>query len=208
MSLRRFPWKVPKMTDNSFKLFAADPTPGHDPKKLAMPSKSTNDLTDTRPRDFLPVEEDSMGKPHGHSNRQSPPRQPSRASGEVSSKAEAKDNTASQEKGADPSSAPTAKNETSGGGGGGGGGAPHDKKEVIRGPWRVLRVLPRESRHIIGRMLAVKPEERATMEEVLQDPWVANSEICQQLGPGGEVKSAENHSHVLELPQPPPGTSN
>ncbi|KAK1968112.1 Pkinase-domain-containing protein [Colletotrichum sublineola] len=77
-----------------------------------------------------------------------------------------------------------------------------DKKEVIRGPWRILRLLPRESRHIIGRMLEIKVKERATMQEILDEPWVANTVICQQPEPG-RVIHAEDHIHTLEPPQPP-----
>ncbi len=51
---------------------------------------------------------------------------------------------------------------------------------VVRGPWRILRSLPRESRHVIGRMLDVDPRTRATIEELLLEPWVANSHVCRQ----------------------------
>ncbi|TVY31606.1 Serine/threonine-protein kinase [Lachnellula subtilissima] len=54
MSLRRFPWKMPRMTDNSYKLFASVPTPGTDMRRLSdtpAPSKSTNDVE--RPQEAL-----------------------------------------------------------------------------------------------------------------------------------------------------------
>ena len=75
------------------------------------------------------------------------------------------------------------------------------KPETIRGPWRLLRLLPRESRHIIGRMLEIDPKRRATIEEMLEDPWVATTPVCQQLE-GGEVIRAAGHEHTLE-----PGTA-
>lgn len=75
------------------------------------------------------------------------------------------------------------------------------KPEVIKGPWRLLRLLPRESRHIIGRMLEIDPKGRATIEEMLEDPWVATTPVCQQLE-GGEVIKAPGHTHTLE-----PGTA-
>lgn len=78
-------------------------------------------------------------------------------------------------------------------------------KEIIRGPWRLLRILPRESRHIIGRMLKVDPTERATMDEVLEDDWILSSKVCYQ-DEGGNVHRADNHTHVLEAGSggPPP----
>jgi serine/threonine protein kinase len=177
MTLRRFPWKLPRMTDNSFKLFAADPTPGHDPKKLTFPSRSTGDLVNTPARDFFPVDDDKdkdknhSRHHHHHHHRTQHADEPSKAS--ASATASASEN------------------------------ASHEKKEVIRGPWRILRLLPRESRHIIGRMLEIKPKERATMDEILAESWVANTVICQQTGPG-QVVPAGDHTHVLEHPQPPP----
>lgn len=70
-------------------------------------------------------------------------------------------------------------------------------KEVIKGPWRLLRILPRESRHIVGRMLKVDPTERATMDEVLEDDWVLSAAVCYQ-DESGHVHRADNHIHVLE----------
>ncbi|KAK4223766.1 putative nitrogen permease reactivator protein [Podospora fimiseda] len=156
MTLRRFPWKLPRMTDTSYKLFAADPTPGHDPRRLILPpSASTSALNETPLRD---VESQSVGD------------------------AKTSASTVGQE-----------------GGSSGGGG---EKKEVVRGPWRILRLLPRDSRYIISRMLDLDPKTRATMDEILDDPWVANTVICRQMGPG-HVANADDHTHVLEPPTPP-----
>jgi serine/threonine protein kinase len=187
MTLRRFPWKVPRMTDNSFKLFAAPPTPGHDPKKLILPtSKSTNDLANTTPREFLP--EDSGKDRHNHRNDNHAKQDNN------NNKTEHKEEgTANKPPQAGASSSTTA---TSG---------PGEKKETIKGPWRILRLLPRESRHIISRMLDLNESTRAQMDEILQEPWIADSVICQQLD-HGEVVPAEDHTHTLEPPanqQPP-----
>ncbi|KAI1505361.1 kinase-like domain-containing protein [Biscogniauxia marginata] len=158
MSLRRFPWKVPRLSDNSYKLFAAEPTPGHDPRKLILPSRSTTDLTEIPQRDIFPEE------------------------------------TTKHHKQLKPEESPVTSTD---------GNAPERKeqKEIIRGPWRLLRLLPRESRHIIGRMLTIDPKERAKMDEILEEPWVSDSVICRQVGPG-EVVQAEDHTHVLEPPAP------
>lgn len=162
MTLRRFPWKVPRMTDNSFKLFATDPTPGHDPKKLISPSKSTNDLASTIPRDFMPEEEKKDVKTSSTAN---------------------------------PPASTSASGQSQG-----------EKKEVIRGPWRILRLLPRESRHIIHRMLDLNPKTRAGMGEILEETWIADTVICQQLN-NGEAIRAEDHTHILEHPAPQPPAS-
>ncbi|TVY34165.1 Serine/threonine-protein kinase [Lachnellula occidentalis] len=154
MSLRRFPWKMPRMTDNSYKLFASVPTPGTDMRRLSdtpAPSKSTNDL-ETPARDTIPASTPST-KANGNGN------------------------------GAAPVTA-------------------EKKPEVIKGPWRLLRLLPRESRHIMSRMLEIDPRKRATLEEVLSDPWVSDTVICRQ-EEGGIVIKAEGHTHTLEPPSAP-----
>ena len=72
-----------------------------------------------------------------------------------------------------------------------------DSSITIKGPVRLLRLLPRETRHIIGRMLELDPRKRATMDEILQDPWVQNSLVCQW-EENGKVISAPNHKHHLQ----------
>lgn len=155
MSLRRFPWKMPRMTDNSYKLFASTPTPGTEFSKISepVPSKSTNDLNT-----------------------------PERAN--VPSPASPATTTPKTEQ---PST-------TEGG---------EKKPEVIKGPWRLLRLLPRESRYIISRMLEIDPKKRATMAEILDDPWVSDTVICRQ-EEGGRVFHAPGHTHTLEPPSSAP----
>jgi serine/threonine protein kinase len=82
---------------------------------------------------------------------------------------------------------------------------PEKKSETIKGPWRLLRLLPRESRHIMGRMLEIDPKKRATMGEILEDRWISGTGICRQ-ELGGKVIRADGHTHTLEPPSsaPPP----
>ncbi|UKZ84632.1 uncharacterized protein TrAFT101_000535 [Trichoderma asperellum] len=172
MTLRRFPWKIPRMTDNSYKLFAASPTPGHDPGKLLRP-KSTNDLSSVAAREFLPDDDAKSQRGGGHKRQ---------------------DSDSPSATGTDLPQLPIP-----------GVSVPDRSKEVVRGPWRILRLLPRESRHIIHRMLDINPKSRARMGEILEEPWIADTVICQQVD-GGEVIPACDHKHVLEPPnsQPPP----
>ena len=71
------------------------------------------------------------------------------------------------------------------------------KDNVIKGPWRLLRLLPRETRGIMGRMLQINPKNRATMEDMMKDPWVTNTPVCRQLE-GGKLFRARGHEHTLE----------
>lgn len=116
MILRRFPWKAPRQSDNSFRLFSMPPDP-------------------------LPPIEGTASNP---------------APSEVQ-----------------------------------GAGQPPPK-----GPNRLLRMLPRESRHIVGRMLELNPAKRATLDEVWQDEWIRSLEFCRQ--EGATIIKARNHDHVLQ----------
>jgi serine/threonine protein kinase len=158
MSLRRFPWKMPRMTDNSYKLFASPPTPGTDMRRISepAPSKSTTDLQDAVDRG---TEVDSGNQVEQSSERQNGATGASIDGGEK-------------------------------------------KPEAIKGPWRLLRLLPRESRHIIARMLEIDPRNRATLGDVLADDWVANTVICSQDAASGKIFSAPGHVHTLEGPTP------
>jgi len=67
---------------------------------------------------------------------------------------------------------------------------------VIKGAWRLLRLLPRETRHIVSRMLELDPARRASIDEVTADAWIARSAFCRQ-EVAGRVLCAEGHQHVL-----------
>ncbi|KAI1813697.1 Pkinase-domain-containing protein [Poronia punctata] len=161
MSLRRFPWKVPRLSDNSYKLFAAEPTPGHDPKRLIVPTRQTAESADAFERASATGEVAGSSSSHGRTGS----------------------STTSQPDSKDP-----------------------ERKEVIRGPWRLLRLLPRETRYIIGRMLTIDPKKRADMAEIVSEPWISDTVICRQVSPG-VIMNAEDHTHVLEPPAPPAQTS-
>lgn len=168
MTLRRFPWKAPRVSDNSYKLFVSPPNDG--PKSITNPSQSASDLnsgTQSEPASRAPSGQSSVHHHHhhrkdgGHSEPVTNEHRPGSASG--------------------PSGQPQQPQQP----------------QVIKGPWRLLRLLPRETRHIVGRMLELDPKKRATLEEILEDKWVKNSQVCAQ-EEGGRLLRAENHQHTLE----------
>jgi serine/threonine protein kinase len=157
MTLRRFPWKQPRIIDNSYKLFISPPTPGT-PVPDSQPRRASEMSPTSAKADDARRQSEPNGSHHHHHHHQEEER-------------------------------------TSTG----------DKQEVIKGPWRLLRILPRESRHIIGRMLKVDPHERAEMDEVLEDEWVLSAKVCSQ-DMNGQIHRAEGHLHTLEAGSggPPP----
>lgn len=179
MSLRRFPWKAPRHTDNSYKLFASPPSAGAPP-------------ADGPRRSFEGKSKFALEMTSAAAENPSPASVPTPLAGPVQN--HASDDVAHKshhhhhhhhlrEKGEE-----TVESQPD---------VPAAKSEVIKGPWRLLRLLPRETRNIIGKMLELEPEKRATLEELLGDPWVANTPVCSQLE-GGRVITAPGHEHTLE----------
>jgi hypothetical protein len=72
------------------------------------------------------------------------------------------------------------------------------KQSVIKGPWRLLRFLPRNSRLIISRMLDLDPSKRPTLSEVLAEPWIKNITYCYK-DASGKVVRADDHTHTPDL---------
>lgn len=167
MSLRRFPWKMPRLTDNSFKLFISPPSAGTPSTEIGVKERSDS-ATDVTPGNA--DERRSSAHAHHHDDR------PGEGS-EVNS-----NNHESSNRGP--------RIET-------------PKDNVIRGPWRLLRLLPRETRTIMGKMLQVNPKNRATLEDMMADPWISSTPVCQQVE-GGKVNKARGHEHTLEPGTPAP----
>ncbi|ATZ55838.1 hypothetical protein BCIN_12g03940 [Botrytis cinerea B05.10] len=161
MSLRRFPWKMPRMTDNSFKLFASPPSP--------RPEHHNGTVT--------PTTKESDTKSSHSKNGQNGP---NGCGSDVDMLTLI--NSIESKKPPEP-----------------------PKPEVIKGPDRLLRLLPRESREIIGLMLKLDPKKRATMGQILDNPWVRDTVICRQDSDGKPI-SAPGHTHTLEPPTPPPSS--
>lgn len=79
---------------------------------------------------------------------------------------------------------------------------PGTTAQQIKGPNRLLRLLPRESRTIVGKMLELNPKKRATLEDIWADEWIRSIEFCRQ-EPGLVYVKAKNHGHTLEAQAAP-----
>ncbi|RAL13994.1 Pkinase-domain-containing protein [Aspergillus homomorphus CBS 101889] len=214
MTLRRFPWKQPRVSDNSYRLFVSTPTPGTpvpevDPKRHRV-VKSSPDLVTTG-HDSKPaqpsINTDVSGQapqtngqqpqtPAAGGEENQPPKSPQDKPLVTKAPTDSKHANATTHKPSRTTSkeAPPLPANAQ---------AAAQRQEVIKGPWRLLRLLPRESRYIVGRMLKVSVKERATLDDVLTDEWVRNIKACRQ-ELTGEVIHAPGHTHVLE---PPSATS-
>lgn len=129
MTLRRFPWKVPRTSDNSFLLFSTKPS------KEEMDYYMSDNFSENAP---MPTANSNSTKDSAHQSQQ---------------------------------------------------------KTVIKGPWRLLRLLPQESRPLIGKMLDLVPSRRATMDDIWEDEWIKGLQMCAVNSEGVLVKST-NHIHT------------
>ncbi|KAG5300891.1 nitrogen permease reactivator protein [Histoplasma ohiense] len=207
MSLRRFPWKQPRMTDNSFKLFASPPNHQHSESEsrtlLKARPRSTPDLPSVvgAANKQLPFEDErsdgarSSSHHHHHSRSASRSELPLTVENAANTNAKDGENEPKNETVSSQSSSQVVQTG--------------HRQEVIKGPWRLLRILPRETRPLISHMLKLNPRERATLEDVLADSWVRSCQVCYQKE-NGTVVHAANHTHVLEPPSSaqPPANSN
>lgn len=175
MSLRRFPWKCPKHTDNSFKLFITEPT-SEELKHPIYPQPQRQAHSEPTSRHQTPSNGDHA---HRHHHNHSEPNTTQQQAPKEQSKDDASSTTTA-------SIAPTNASAAS-----------SQQQVTIKGPWRLLRLLPRETRHIIGRMLDLDPEKRATLDEITADGWVEKTPFCRQ-EEGGKIILADNHTHTLE----------
>ncbi|CAI4057741.1 putative serine/threonine protein kinase RTK1 SKDI_04G2120 [Saccharomyces kudriavzevii IFO 1802] len=75
---------------------------------------------------------------------------------------------------------------------------PEDEDDIARGPNKILRLLPRDSRKIIGKMLALEPKQRVLMNEVVKDDWLVSVPSCETDPTSGNlVKKPKSHKHHL-----------
>ncbi|KAJ5527216.1 hypothetical protein N7513_011375 [Penicillium frequentans] len=210
MTLRRFPWKQPRTTDNSYRLFIAPPTPGtpvpdSDPRRAPRP-KSSPDLPSSAQEQRQPPTSSDASAHSDSANKSTVPPVPQQNGTKPDSEKEGDKPAENPPQKQTSQTSTSTERTTSKEAPPLPGGAQPARQEVIKGPWRLLRILPRESRFIISRMLKVNPTERATLDEVLADDWVRGILACEQDGTG-EVHSASNHTHVLEPPSQSPAVA-
>ncbi|KAL3231400.1 Serine/threonine-protein kinase HRK1 [Nakaseomyces bracarensis] len=74
---------------------------------------------------------------------------------------------------------------------------PHHKK-TIRGPYRLLRLLPHASRPLVSRMLEVDPCKRATMKEICNDEWYSHIPYCTMDEKKNVIRAAGHHHTIVK----------
>lgn len=173
MTLRRFPWKVPKMSDPSFKLFATKPTKEEQEMYYEMSLGNTPSHHHSHNAGKKPEEEEENKQVHKEDEKKKTP--------------SSSQNTIANNNGNTQTSQQTQQPQQQ--------QQQQQPKIVIKGPWRLLRLLPHESRHIISRMLELDPTKRATLDEIWADSWVKRLSMCTV--DHGKFIKAGTHSHTF-----------
>lgn len=73
---------------------------------------------------------------------------------------------------------------------------PSNPNDLKIGPQSLLHKLPEASRHIIGRMIELAPARRASIEEIMEDPFVKNIKMCYLDHEGTVINHPDNHVHT------------
>lgn len=173
MMLKKFPWKVPKLSDSSFKLFA---TRGEFIPISEMLKKTPNDMEKSN----------SNGSGNGINNLQDISEA---LEDEITAIPKAVTESIETSK---PNSTPPVDAKTPN-------GKDHTSSET--GANRLLLALPEDCRRVIGRMVELAPACRITIDEVFNDSWLKSVNMCtvEETYPGSniyEVLKCEDHEHT------------
>lgn len=141
MTLRRFPWKAPRLSDNSFRLFS----------EPVSAEESQRQLEEFYQKQNQQQHHHHFSLHHNNNNHD--------------------DQLQQQQQ--------------------------QQQHPQVRGPWRLLRLLPQESRNIIGQMLEIEPTNRATMQEITLDEWVQSLQICTIDSKLGIPIKSMDHEHTF-----------
>lgn len=188
MTLKKFPWKVPKLSDNSFKLFCSGrdsdslsalltrspPPKAEEPKTIAKPSGLSNLTKAFSQVEVTPtvtnVDDDDATPVPSSQTETPPPEQPT-------------------------ASAASTETETS--------PQPEPHTSNLIGEARLLQALPTDVRPVIGRMVDLAPACRASIDDVMSDPWVSSIAMCtmeNKLDGSGMAQPVyhhcDNHQHT------------
>ncbi|QPG73584.1 hypothetical protein FOA43_000896 [Brettanomyces nanus] len=189
MVLKKFPWKVPKLSDSSFKMFASrepgvtfgellkrvPPPPSYDELEEdaeIIDAKSASTISDT-----------DIVHQRSKLNAYAEP---------VVSKKSSEGSDCSPTSIKDQSPSDNDSNDTA--------AAKHTSN--VMGEDRLLDALPEEVRPLIGKMVQLAPACRVSIDDCFNDSWFSQVETCRVVDENGEdscdgeLMTARNHTHT------------
>ncbi|GMG20005.1 unnamed protein product [Ambrosiozyma monospora] len=186
MTLKKFPWKVPKLSDPSFKMFASrEPgvTFGDLLRRLPDPPSYT-DLAGVNAEDALVIEAQS---PDLHNHHLPSTTTTTATTTTTSSDSNSNSNTTTNSSSTSNSNSNGATADQS--------YDPSKHTSNLMGEERLLSALPQESRNLIGQMTKLAPACRISIDDCFMDPWFSSVEMCT-LDSNGVLCGSEGHVHT------------
>ncbi len=198
MTLRKFPWKIPKLSDASFKLFATRPdfTLQQAMRQVSEPvssssngsSSSDSDADSHQDTDSETEVEGEVEETGSKSTSNTEPLE--ELSSPILNKKKSTTITAS------PPSYETAVKSPS--------DPTIDDKQPTKGEERLLSALPEYSRTLISKMVKLSPVLRINIDDVFKDDWIIKTQVCnvceeEDKRSGFIIKKiihSTNHSHT------------
>lgn len=185
MTLKRFPWKAPKQSDPSYKLYCMPDDMPHD---YALSAKQHKELLARKREERLRRENDEAET--GTSGVE----KITEVLNDTSIQSEGKRETTNSTEKSIHSERELIHNKNDKHPVPPGEQKPHHR--TIHGPYRLMRLLPHASRPIISKMLTVDPNNRATLDDVFQDEWFSSIIPCT-INKKGETVHAPGHHHTF-----------
>lgn len=75
---------------------------------------------------------------------------------------------------------------------------PDNPRDTTKGPFKILKLLPRSSRKLVGQMLKIDPKKRILMNDVMKDEWLQSIEVCEPNEDGTlDAGKPRDHEHHL-----------
>ncbi|KAF6015298.1 hypothetical protein HII13_000234 [Brettanomyces bruxellensis] len=201
MALKKFPWRVPTLSDNSFKLFASrkpGATFGELLKEVPAPP-SYDEVEGVRKDDESDADangiKDDDVENAGNSKESSG--EGNKQIGEENAKKSSKENIKESKADSNIASTNSSNSKDSG-------SSKNSQKHTsnLMGEARLLNALPKEVRSLIGGMVELAPACRISIDECFNDRWLRNVEMCRLVDENGEdcstgrLVKATNHVHT------------
>ncbi|SMN22103.1 similar to Saccharomyces cerevisiae YOR267C HRK1 Protein kinase implicated in activation of the plasma membrane H(+)-ATPase Pma1p in response to glucose metabolism [Maudiozyma saulgeensis] len=188
MMLKRFPWKVPKDSDDNYRLYRLKDNIEHD---YIQSAKHHEELLKQRKEiknqqnGIAPTS--SSSKPNDNDESEKPKDKKSDDDNDNESSPADNDPSPKIEKLQIDDTIHNDKKKSDGS---------HHKK-TIQGPYRLLRLLPHASRPIISKILLIDPQARATFKDIYDDEWFDSIPTCTMDIDKKTVQRAQGHHHTL-----------
>lgn len=74
---------------------------------------------------------------------------------------------------------------------------PEHPRDTTRGPFKILKLLPRSSRKVIGQMMKIDPKDRILMHDVMKDEWVQSINACEPDENGNVIPPVDHEHHLV-----------